>query len=259
MPKQILKAIEIPPGTPDIYYHRINLVVSLFMFFIFLIIGILLIFKKKSDEAEYFTKVKRGYGIFAILFSLCRLFFIIAVYYPNECKLFWIFPISIPDCYNLYVLVGYAFADFGLFSILVVIEKHLIPKTKFIFSILALIFIILSMLAILGIVFSSTPLGFFQQDLILSISFIVNPVLVGVLIIIYIYLALKGTKIIRKNSIMILIAIILIGLGTIIDGESMVIQAGIWFADNLMALDIFYCLGPSIIIIGIIIFYKSLT
>nr|MDO8108929.1 hypothetical protein [Candidatus Sigynarchaeota archaeon] len=232
--------LELPLGTPPIYYNGINLfweIASIVFFFFSMII----LLKKKEEELETARKIKMGYAFFMFFYSFCRIFFIVAVKYPDEA---WN-----ANSYDFFVVCGYFFSSLAFMCIIIVIEKYLITKTHHLFSILACAMVVLYSLCLLGI------FGIDSQDLALTLSYVSSPVLTAVIVIMYIYLAVKGTADLRKKALLILFGIALIGIGAIIDGEKIVINAVGWFS-SIIQLDMFYSIAPMIMIVGVLIFLK---
>ncbi|MHA1682680.1 MAG: hypothetical protein ACTSUE_17205 [Promethearchaeota archaeon] len=229
----------LPPGTPDIYYHGINFIFEVISILLFIIIGLFLMIKKKEDDTDLHRKIKTGYGMFALFYSLCRIFFIIAVWFPDES---WS-----ANSYDYFVVVGYLFATLGLTSIIIVVERYLVRKTRYIFTILGLIMVVIYGISVLGMI---------PQDMALLLSFISSPVLIGVLVILYLTVAIRGTASIRRTALLMLTTIFMMGVAAIIDGESLVIAAPSWFDNDLFLLELFYSVAPTILIIGIIAFCK---
>ncbi len=205
---------------------------------ILLLFGIILMVGKK-DDVEIHHKLNLGYGFFLILFAGCRLAFIMAVWYPDE-------PWS-PDSYSFIVIIGYLLTTLGLTSIINVIESYLLRKTKHAFTVLGALLSVLYFLGVLGII---------TQNLALTISWFSSPVLIAVVVILYLYLAVKSTAEIRKKSALILVAIFLLAIGTVIDGESIITSAPEWFTYDTTLLEVFYSIAPTVIIVGVIVFFK---
>ncbi|MEX2682803.1 MAG: hypothetical protein Q6373_014530 [Candidatus Sigynarchaeota archaeon] len=306
--------------TPGIYYHELNFIVELVSIITFFVVaGILFI--RKENEIESARKIKVGYALFAIFYALCRIFFIVAVWFHSE---LWIasdrsdpsnlmifgyiangvpinsfvvagyvisciglvfmaivvekyssskarhvftivaillivyvigwypdpnpdFPELVRDSYNFFVVMGYFFACFGLTCMILALESYLITRTHHIISIFGLVMTLLNFLAVLGLL---------SQNMALLLSYLSSPALTAMIAILYVYLAAKGTAELRRKAIMILIAILFIGVASIIDGESLIISASTWFSNDFF-LDLYYCVAPALLIIGIFLFLKN--
>jgi hypothetical protein len=229
----------LPPGTPPIYYHDINFIVELISIIALFVVGPVL-FVKKRDEIVSARRVKMGYGFFTMFYALCRIFFIVAVWYPDE-------PWS-PNSYDFFVVIGYFFASLGFTLLILVIERYLIQRTKHVFSIIGFSMAILYFLAILGIL---------DQDFALLLSYVSSPVLTAVIVFLYLYLAIKGTAELRRKAIVIIVAIALIGISSIIDGETLIINAATMFGSNTLLLDVYYSIPPLILMVGFAVFVKG--
>ncbi len=229
----------LPIGTPDIYYHELNFIVELVSIITFFVVaGILFI--QKEGEIETARKIKRGYAFFAIFYALCRVFFIVAVWFHSE-------PWS-ENSYDFFVVIGYFFACIGLTSMILVVERYLITKTHHLFTILGLIMSVLYFLAIISVL---------SQDLVLYLSYVSSPLLTVVIVFLYVYLAAKGAAELRKKALAILLSIAFIGIASIIDGESMIINIGAMLESEQLILDLVYCIAPAFLIIGILLFLKN--
>ncbi|MHA1791098.1 MAG: hypothetical protein ACTSVI_00550 [Promethearchaeota archaeon] len=229
---------ELPEGIPAIYYHGINLYINIFGILLFIVFGLLLIFRHPENSTDIQNRINLGYGLFSIFYAGCRIFFIIGVWYPNES---WS-----SNSYDSFTVVGYFFAAVGMTSIIFVVEKYFIPKTKHLFSVLGIIISVIFALGIMMIV---------PRYFALYLSYISSPFLLAVLIILYLYLAVKGTASIRKNAITIIVAILLMGLAAVIDGEFVIKAAVDWFNNDIVLLEIFYSIPNVMLIIGITLFY----
>jgi hypothetical protein len=251
----------LPPGIPTIYYHNINFWVNVISIVSFFIAAIILSVKRKN-QLDVSRKIKQGYAAFMAFYALARIFYIVAVWFPNES---WN-----PNSFAFFSVIGYLFAAIGLTSIIFVVEKYLISQTHRLVTILAIVMSCIYALTVfvmyvsgylyvlsqpwLGVfTFLSTYLG---QSLALTLSDASEPLLVGIIVILYIYLAIKGTATLRRNAILIIVAIALIVTGDLIDSDSIVAMVAPLIT-NLTYLDLYYAVAPSILIIGVIIFVKG--
>ncbi|MBN2152737.1 MAG: hypothetical protein JW839_14895 [Candidatus Lokiarchaeota archaeon] len=225
--------IQVPDGTPSIYWRSWNLVPNVVSIIVYIVIGLLL-FKKKENEVDIYHKVKVGYGIFSIFYAMCRVFFILAIWFGVY--------------YQLLTEIGYLWTTLGLEAILIVIENNLVKGTRHFFTIVGVIFIAILIAGILQL---------FPQDLARDLTGYVSPVLIALIVILYLYIAIKGAKDIRRNALLVILAVALIAVGAILDGEKLVISAGTWFPEQLM-LEVFYSIPPAFLITGILVFYRVL-
>jgi len=239
----------------------------------FYVAGIFLLVKKK-DELETHRKIKVGYALFMWFFALTRIFFIIAIWFPSET---WANGMAhgsptFRGSYDFFVIFGYIFAAIGMTSIIYVVEKYLITRLHRVFTIIGCIMICIYGLTIVAMTQTAAALSilphpwleiaeYLGQQFALLLSDILSPVLIAVIVILYLYLAVKGTATLRRNAILIIVAIALMGVGSAIDGESLVIKAATWFPLEAgytvgSLLDIYYALTPAIMIVGLLIFVK---
>lgn len=250
--------LAVPEGTPPIYYNNINLFIGIVSIVIFFVIAAIL-FVKKKDEVETARRIKIGYGLFAIFYALCRVFFIIAVWFPDE-------PWN-PNSYDFFVVIGYLFASVGLTSLIFVLEKYLITKTKRVFSVIGIVVSVLLAITIVGqllqlqvpvpLIVDGEPLNLLGQQTALYISVVASPLLIAVIAILYMYLAAKSTADLRKKAVLILVAIALIGIASIFDSETVVVSMPGLLGGNLILLDLFYSIPPAMMIAGILLFLKN--
>ncbi len=140
-----------------------------------------------------------GYGVFLGLMGITRILFIIAVYFP--------------DFYDLYTILGYISGNIGLIFWLYIVENYLIRKTKSIFTIVSIIPTSFSFLALFGLV---------EREIALSIQFLLLPLAILVILILYIYLIKKTSGTVRKKFIGILTGLFLIMVGQVLDGETFI-------------------------------------
>ena len=222
MPMQMINAL--PAGTPDIYYHGINIYVNLASITLLIVIGLLL-FRKNEEDAEYFKRLKMTWGIEFNFFAVCKIFFILAVY--------------IPEYYTIFVEIGYVWAYVGMSSIIFVNEHYLIKKTRHGLSFIALGMIVLFILGLLGLL---------TRDILQGIQAITNSTLIMFLIIIYVYLAFTSTGAIRKDAVLLIVSMVFFSLGIILDGEQIIIAEYASFSTNVIMVEFLYSV-PSIFLI----------
>lgn len=101
---------------------------------IMLIISILLHQKaKRYSQTPTLAKVLNAYSIFFFLLMVNRVFFILSY---------------ITAVYNLSLSLGYFTVALGFFAVVYVIEKEIVKQTRFIFSIITMIIVILAFISI---------------------------------------------------------------------------------------------------------------
>jgi hypothetical protein len=140
-----------------------------------------------------------GYGVYSGLMGVTRIMFIVAVYNP--------------DLYDFYTILGYMSGIIGLIFWLYIVETYLIRKTKKIFTIISIIPFSFSFLALFGLI---------DRDIALDIQFLLLPLAVLVILILYIYLIKKTTGTVRKKFIGILTGLVLMIVSQVMDGEDFI-------------------------------------
>jgi len=165
-----------------------------------------------------------AYGFALLMLSLTRIFFIVAVY--------------IPDNYDFYTNLGYISGIAGLIYWLYVLESYLVKKTKRFFTIISVIVFSISIIALFGVV---------SRDFALDIQFILLPVALVVIVILYVYLIIKTTGTVRVKSSWVLVGLALIAVAQVMDGQ-----------DFISALPEFpLIIAPLIMLAGVMIFIIS--
>jgi hypothetical protein len=105
-----------------------------------LIISILLFVRsKKLKEMESVYRLVQAYGFFFLAMAINRFFFLWA-YIP----ILGYFP---PN-YSLYLGIGYIFCSAALVPVIFVIEKFIVKKTKYIFTVLCTLLVIMAIITI---------------------------------------------------------------------------------------------------------------
>lgn len=230
--------LALPADTPPIYYHGINFWMHAMAIIVFLTFGLALLLKRKSDS-EILRNIKRGYGLFLTFYAATRIFFILATWFHSE-------PWH-PNSYDFFVVWGYFSTAVGFSIIIFVIEKYLITKTRFLFTVLGVVLVALYLLSILGV---------FTQAVALELSWYSSPILIAVVLLLYMSLAIRSTGKLRRNAIIIIVGIFLLAAMAVLDGEGIITSAPAWFDGNELLLEIFYSIPPVIGIAGAAIFFK---
>lgn len=212
------------PEYPSGYYQGISLILWLIASGLFFLTFTLFFikgskFKLKSMKMTYFA-----YGIVLLMLGFTRIFFIVAVY--------------IPDNYDFYTTLGYLTGIGGMIFWLYVIESYLVTKTKRIFTIICLITFSISAIALSGAV---------SRDFALNIQFILLPAALGIITLLYIYIILKATGNVRIKAIWVLVGLALIAISQVMDGQGFILA----FPDFPLII------APIIMIIGILLFAES--
>ncbi len=203
---------------PELYLWFISIGVLWLGFVLFMIKAPKI--ELKSQKMHYIA-----FGFFSLMFGLTRLLFIIAIF--------------IPDNYDFYTTLGYITSLVGIIFFLYVLETYLIQKkTKRIFFLISLITFIISTIALFG----GT-----SRYLALQIQYILLPIVLGAVALLYFYLIVKTTGALRKKIIGILLGMVLIALAQILDSEAFI-----------TAFPIFpFIIPPLVLIGGTILFYVS--
>lgn len=173
----------------------------------------------KSQKMHYIA-----FGFFSLMFGITRVLFITAVF--------------IPDYYDFFTTLGYITSLTGIIFFLYVLETYLVQKTKRIFFYISLVMFVSSTIALFGGA---------SRYLALQIQYILLPIVLGAVAILYIYLIVKTTGTLRKKIIGILLGMIFIALAQILDGEAF-ISAFPTFP---------FVIAPLVLIGGTILFYFS--
>ncbi len=178
---------------PELYLWFVSIGVLWLGFVLFMIKAPKI--EMKSQRMHYIA-----FGFFSLMFGLTRLLFITAIF--------------IPDNYDFYTTLGYITSLVGIIFFLYVLETYLVQKTKRIFFYISLITFIFSTIALFG----GT-----SRYLALQIQYILLPIVLGAVALLYIYLILKTTGALRKKIIGILVGMVLIALAQILDSEAFII------------------------------------
>lgn len=184
-----------------------------------MIIALLLIIKaRKLTEMPSVHLLTLSYAYFFFAFGINRLFFIISYTTPY---------------YNEGLGIGYAFASSALIPVLYTIEKYIVKKTKFIFSILS---IGIMLLCLLVMVF---------PDRLLTIRYTAQSLALlpgGVWFLLYFYMIKMSTGSPRNKAILSVFSILILVFGYFLDSE---------FVYGLR-LDFTVSLAPILYILGLI-------
>ncbi len=171
--------------------------------------GYLFLNKSRSVEAEGQKWLFIGFGIFFILYATTRILFLCAewardwgpdLYSPN------VIPFSKPGGpgYDLFWRIATLSGLVGWTFFIFVIEKYLIRKTKFIFSIIGLGTLIICL------IFGPYEIGLLATR--------TGPILMGlILILLYFYLIFTSDGDVRKKALMATLGLIVLFIGIGID------------------------------------------
>ncbi|MGQ4873730.1 MAG: hypothetical protein ACP6IY_06595 [Promethearchaeia archaeon] len=203
------------------YYRGISLVLWIITISGCFIGALLFIIKANKMELKSQKWLYLGYGVFFIFFSLMRIFYIVAVY--------------IPENYDLYTSLGYVVGTIGLIFWLYVLETQMIKSTKGIFVAISIVMFAVAVIGLTGII---------ERELALNIINITTPFSISVVFFMYMYIAVKGTGEVRKKAIWLIVGLLLIMLGHAMDSE--------FWAGNFP--DFPYEIPPIVMLIGLLIF-----
>lgn len=195
-----------------------------------LISALLFIIQGKRLEMKSQKAMQYGWGIFLIFFALLRVFFMLGIYLGE--------PTATLNEYDLYTNLGYIAGIIGVICLLYVLEKYMTPQTKRIFLIITVAAFVICMVALI------IPGG---RDIALDVIYVLMPVAVGFIAIIYVYLIFKTTGTLRKKCEWIFISLLIIVIGHLMDTTL--------FIGGLPGFPLF--LAPVIMSIGIIVFVIS--
>lgn len=184
------------PDYPDGYYAGISLILWLLATGLMFLSTIILIIKSVKRKERSPKLVFLAYGIFYIFFGLTRLFYIIAIYNP--------------DNYDFYVTLGYITQVLSLISVLYVLETHVVKSTRKIFLIITIIAFFIALISLIGVV---------SRDFALTMLFILLPFSASVILILYLYVIFKSTGALRKSAIGLFLGAFLLFVAQILDSE----------------------------------------
>ncbi|MGQ4876024.1 MAG: hypothetical protein ACP6IY_18315 [Promethearchaeia archaeon] len=140
-----------------------------------------------------------AYGVVSLMLGLTRIFFIVAVY--------------IPENYDFYTTFGYISGISGMIFWLYIIETYLVKKTKKIFTIICSISLSISSIALFGVV---------SRNFALDIQFLLLPFALAVIVLLYIYMIVKTTGTVRVKAIWVLVGLALIAVAQVLDGQDFI-------------------------------------
>ncbi len=172
----------------------------------------------KSQKMIYF-----GLSIFLYCFGITRSLFFIS----------WTCLNVFEGCSEFYMILGFITGILGLICWIFVLETYLV-KTKKVFSILTIASFVISLIALFGLTDRPTAL---------NIIYILLPGVVLTIIILYIYLIIKSTGIVRKKAIGLLIGIIVFVIGHMMD-----------YSKSPLSFGVTEIISPLLSIVGIVIF-----
>jgi len=186
---------------PEIYeevnhYQGVSLILWYIVIVILFVSAMLFLYSAMIAELD---TTKLGYfahGNFCIFYGIARLLWIISVHNPAN----FLFLVSL----------GYVFASISIIFWIYSLEKFIVPFTKKIFTAIALILVLVSILSLTMIVDRYIVLLFLNS---------LTPICVGFILCIYIYIIIKSEGTVRKKSIFLFIGLFLLYLAHFMDTE----------------------------------------
>ncbi|MHA1294895.1 MAG: hypothetical protein ACTSQJ_19850 [Promethearchaeota archaeon] len=191
--------LEVPEAFPEDYYQGISLICWFIVIGLFFLAFILFFSKGLKTELKSLKMSYFAYGVVSLMLGLTRIFFIVAVY--------------IPENYDFYTTLGYISGISGMIFWLYIVETYLVKKTKRIFTIICSISLSISIIALFGAV---------SRDLALDIQFILLPFALAVIVLLYIYMIVKTTGTVRVKAIWVLVGLALIAVAQVLDGQDFI-------------------------------------
>jgi len=171
-----------------------------------------------------------GWGFFFIFFALLRVFFMLGIYMGE--------PTLTIEEYDLYTNLGYIAGIIGLIFVLAVLEKYMVPQTKKVITIITVVAFVICLVALI------IPGG---RDIALDVVYILMPITIGFIAIIYVYLIFKTTGMLRKKCEWIFISLLILTIGHLMDSQS--------FISSFPFIPLF--ISPVVMTLGLIVFLIS--
>lgn len=190
-----------PSNIPTTAYEGIPLYIWIASIVIHLM-GTIIIKKKANASKELISlnKLLNSYTIFLLLLGINRVFFLAAYLSPEH---------SI-DFYNLFLSFGYICAAFSVTPLIYTLEKYMIQKTKFIFSGISLLIVVLSIIS----AFLPDSLEEIRGTIqLMSLA----PALIWFML--YIWIIKNSTGAPQKKAIFTVVAVFILLIGFFLDSE----------------------------------------
>jgi len=222
--------LSLPDGIPAIYYHGINAFVHLTAIALMIVLAIVFLIKR-NDVVRYTRRMRQADAGFMVGYSATKFLFLCAVCFP--------------DFYDIFTEITYVTATAGIMMMIAIIEHYLIKKSRNVFTIISIGVLVVQSAGVIGI---------FPRLIARMFTNAAVPVMIALIIIMYFLLVFTTAGKIRRNALLDIVAIALIGIGTLLDGEDFVIGAGNIYVSNMNALDLYYAISPGLVIGGIILF-----
>ncbi|TFF96947.1 MAG: hypothetical protein EU547_05720 [Promethearchaeota archaeon] len=168
------------------------------------IIALILFIRSQKTEIKSLKEMRRAFCLFIVFFILQRFFFILSDFQRDT--------YGQTSLYSRFVILGYIFLIIGFLNIILILEKNVIKKTRYIISIIILIFIGVNVIML-----------FFPEllNLVRTLNYIISYGEVVLLLIIYLYVIIKTTGNPRKKALITFLGLIFMTLGAILDSEAL--------------------------------------
>ncbi len=177
----------------------IDTIFRIILIIVFIACGIVLLLKARSLEMLEQRRFLLGLCAFSIGWSIMNTIFLFAETYPDTDPLY-------STLWKIATIVGIS----ALFSVIIVVEKYTVPKTKFFFSIITIIGLALVIiLPIQGTEITGARLA----------AYIFLPVAAASIFILYLYLIIKLSGKPRQEAVIVFLGMFLIVIGYLLDTE----------------------------------------
>ncbi len=170
------------------------------------VFGSFLFLKMRQKEKESTQRsIMLGYTLFLFAYALTRTFFVL-----SDIE---IWNTGNPETYlnNVYVGIAYSLGILGAFFIIYLLERFFI-HSKFIFTVLAIMILIVSIISIFSLIPSNIP------QLIVTIAL---PGFFLVILLLYLYVAIKSPGDARRRALGIVAGILIIMIGLLFGSSLM--------------------------------------
>lgn len=171
-----------------------------------LLISILFLYKmrKTPDEIKVQRLYYRAIAIFIISYVISRIFFTLSDFerlvYDET------------DLYKQYVIIAYIVSSIGFINILYLLEKYLYRREKII-----LVYVMIVPTIAYSIFVFFPPF----LDIIRTVNVVTSLIGFGAILILYLYLYIKSTGQVRKNTLVIVIGLLICAVGLLTDMEQL--------------------------------------
>ncbi len=157
--------------------------------------------------------MRRAFSFFIVFFILQRVSFILSDYVRYSS--------GKTDLYSRLVIFGYIFLIIGFLNLIYILEKNVIQKSRFIISIIIVVFFGINIVML----FFPGFLG-----LVRILNYIISYSEVFLLLLIYIYVMIKTTGTPRKKAIITFVGLLLMMIGAILDSEALLTSGIVSYA-----------------------------